>query len=301
MLASLRATLPPGVTHEIIFVDDGSTDGTREWLATLGGYPFSILLNDKNLGYAAANNRGAAQARGNLLVLLNNDLVLTPNWLEPMLAVHRSLANPGAIGNIQLNFESGQIDHAGIFINAKGKPEHDRTLPTWGKSRQIVAATTGACLLLERTLWNDLGGFDDGFINGCEDIDLCLRAHSRRRENAVALKSIVYHHVSASPGRKRRDEANTQRLTKKWRDDLVSLGATAWCREYVSRELNGAAAFCDPIAALQIWSHAMGLLNEPPPVAIAAMQSAIDRELERWRQLLGDRDNEERRKPTDGL
>jgi len=58
MLTSLQATRPSGLAHEIIFVDDGSTDGTRAWLETLEGRePFRVLLNERNLGYAAANNR----------------------------------------------------------------------------------------------------------------------------------------------------------------------------------------------------------------------------------------------------
>src|SRR5471032_1740040 len=66
MLASLRATLPAGLAHEIIFVDDASTDGTRAWLATLAP-PCRVLLNEKNLGYAASNNRAAALAIGEIL------------------------------------------------------------------------------------------------------------------------------------------------------------------------------------------------------------------------------------------
>ena len=130
MLASLHATLPPGFSHEIILVDDGSTDGTRAWLATLGD-PFRVVLNERNLGYARANNRAAALARGEFLVLLNNDLVLLPNWLEPMLAAHRALgAGAGVVGNVQLDARTGVVDHAGIVISpVKAKPEHARALP----------------------------------------------------------------------------------------------------------------------------------------------------------------------------
>ncbi|MCX6955994.1 MAG: glycosyltransferase, partial [Verrucomicrobia bacterium] len=78
---SLQATLPSGLAHEIILVDDGSSDGTRAWLATLAA-PFRVVLNERNLGYAAANNRAAAVARGEFLALLNNDLVLLPSWFE---------------------------------------------------------------------------------------------------------------------------------------------------------------------------------------------------------------------------
>ena len=75
-LRTLQASLPAWLEHEIILVDDGSTDGTRAWLATLGA-PCRVLLNERNAGYAAANNRGAAVARGRILVLLNNDLILS--------------------------------------------------------------------------------------------------------------------------------------------------------------------------------------------------------------------------------
>lgn len=288
MLASLLGTIPSGLSYEIIFVDDGSTDGTREWLQTKASSSISFLLNEGNVGYATANNRAAARAKADLLVLLNNDLILTPGWLEPMLALYWSYGDAGLIGNVQLNLRSNQIDHAGIVINGKGKPEHDRTPPdTWSRFRS-VPAVTGACLLVTRSLWNDLGGFDERFINGCEDVDLCLRARSRRRQNLVALRSVIHHHVSASPGRKSRDEANTRRLTYRWRDELVCLGVKAWCQDFVAKELNGATAFSTPVDSLKIWAHATGLTREAPPVAISAMERAVEFEFERWSQLLGE-------------
>ena len=82
MVDSLRATVPAGLSFELILVDDGSTDGTRDWLAGLRA-PFRVLLNERNRGYAVSNNRGASAARGEILAFLNNDLVLTPGWLQP--------------------------------------------------------------------------------------------------------------------------------------------------------------------------------------------------------------------------
>lgn len=288
MLASLRKTVPDTLSHEIIFVDDGSTDGTREWLATLKTAPFHVVFNEQNLGYAAANNRGVAVATGELLVLLNNDLVLTPRWLEPMLELQASQRDVGAVGNVQLSVATGLVDHAGIFINAKGKPAHNRAAPdAWSRHSQVTA-TTGACLAISRQLWADVGGFDQQYLNGCEDVDLCLRIATRRRRNLVALKSVIYHHVSASPGRKRRDEANTRRLALRWRDELVYRGATSWCIEYANRSLNAAAGFAAPGSATKIVAHALGLTREPPQIAISAMQGVMDRELARWRDILGD-------------
>ena len=122
MLASLAASLPAGLQYEVILVDDGSTDGTRAWLATLGA-PFRVVFNPENLGYAAANNRGAELARGESLALLNNDLILSPGWWEPLAALQRRLGDrAGVLGNVQRDARTGAVDHAGLFINAKGKP-----------------------------------------------------------------------------------------------------------------------------------------------------------------------------------
>jgi GT2 family glycosyltransferase len=291
MLASLQATLPRGLAHEIILVDDGSTDGTRAWLATLGA-PCRVLLNSGNLGYGEANNRGAAAARGELLALLNNDLLLRPRWLEPMLAAHRRLGSrAGVVGNVQVAVRTGAIDHAGIFINYKGKPEHRRRRPgVLGRifqPDQPVAAVTGACLLISRTLWQELGGFDPAYHNGCEDVDLCFRAAAAGRSNVLARRSAVRHHVSATPGRKARDETNTYRLVQRWHDTLVELGRPDWCRHHYETFLPEPRDFPDPALARQVALYLWRLRGRPPAGSAAGMQAAIAVELERWRQLFG--------------
>jgi GT2 family glycosyltransferase len=289
MVASLRATLPPGLAHEIILVDDGSSDGTADWLATLGP-PFVTVRNSRNLGYAAANNRGAARARGELLALLNNDLVLTPGWLEPMLRVHEGLgARAGAVGNVQVNARDGTVDHAGIVIDFKGKPEHDRSRPAlWRRCLRPalrVEALTGACVLVSRKLWNEMGGFDEGYVNGCEDVDFCLRASAASRIHAVALRSVVRHHVSISPGRKLRDEANTYRLTQRWRDTLARLGLRAWCRHYLETYAPDPRDYPDQSLARQAVFYLARIRRAPPAGAVAGMHAAIEVELARWRAL----------------
>jgi GT2 family glycosyltransferase len=290
MVASLQATVPRDLAHEIILVDDGSTDGTRAWLATLAA-PFRVILNERNLGYAVANNRGAAAARGDVLALLNNDLVLASRWLEPMLALHRRLGTQaGLVGNVQLDARSGQVDHAGIFINSKGKPEHERSLPSWSwlpeRSWRPADAVTGACALVGRELWGELGGFDEGYINGCEDVDLCLRARAARRVNAVVLASVVRHHVSSSSGRKLRNEENTWRLTRRWRRELAGCGVRRWCRDCWEGSLF-LPLDRQPLLALRCWLYVHGLRPAPPPEALAAMDAAIAVELARWEEMFG--------------
>lgn len=285
MLTSLQATLPPDLAHEIIFVDDGSTDGSRDWLATLPP-PCQALLNEKNLGFAGTCNRGAARARGEFLFFLNNDLVLTPHWLEPMLAVFAEQPAAGLVGNVQLNARTGEVDHVGIFFNHFGKPAHDRSPlavnPRWPRAAyQSVPALTGACCALRRATWNQLGGFDEGFINGGEDIDLCLRARAAGLTNYVALRSVVRHHISASPGRKLRDEQNTHRLVERWRDPIATLALPAWCDHHLACGLDPAEFRHD----LRILCYALGLTATPPPAAQAGVAAAIEQELARWRTL----------------
>jgi GT2 family glycosyltransferase len=293
MVASLRRSMPPWVSHEIILVDDGSTDGTREWLAGLGE-PFRVVLNERNLGFAGATNRGAAVARGRILALLNNDLVLRRGWLRPMMNALRLLGwRAGLVGNVQFNIATGEVDHAGIQVNLKGKPEHDRRMPgivsLMLHPAPRVFAVTGACMLVRAKAWRRLGGFDERYVNGCEDIDLCLRARQAGLVNVVALRSRVLHHVSASPGRKLRDEENTRRLVTRWHREL----AVAACRpiawehfiERMRRVMPEPRDFPDKAEALQAALYLAHLSPHPPEPAIAVLESAIDLELARWREM----------------
>jgi GT2 family glycosyltransferase len=290
MVASLLGAMPPGVSHEIILVDDGSTDGTREWLATLGG-PFRVVLNAGNLGYGAATNRGAAAARGEVLALLNNDLVLAQGWLWPMMEALEAMGpRAGLVGNVQLNAATLGVDHCGIRINLKGKPEHERRRP--GPVSRLLrpvrrkVAVTGACVLVSCATWRRLGGFDEGFVNGCEDVDLCLRALDLGLVNAVAMRSVVLHHVSSSPGRKLRDEENTRRLFLRWRLWLAYLGSRDWTWDHFGRLVQDPRDFPDPLEAWRMAFFMTRIRIGPPRTALEGMNAAIDGELARWQGML---------------
>jgi GT2 family glycosyltransferase len=292
-VASLQATLPAGLAHEIILVDDGSTDGTREWLKTLAA-PFRVVLNDRNLGYAVANNRAVALARGELLALLNNDLVLLPGWLEPMLHARRALGDcAGVIGNVQRDAGTGAVDHTGILINRCGKPEHDRVplsaFTRLFRSVRRVPAVTGACMLLERVLWEKCGGFDERYLNGGEDIDLCFQARALRRINVVALRSVVRHHISSSIGRKLHDEKNSRLLAQRWHREFVAAADEAkrdWCREYVETFLPEPRD-ADRVVARRAFLHAFHLRRSPPPEAALAIEGEQQKEFAHWEKLFG--------------
>ncbi len=298
-LASLQATLPRELDHEILLLDDGSTDGTREWIATLGA-PFRVLLNERNLGYAGTNNRGALAATGDLLALLNSDLLLTRGWLEPMLAILRRKPRAGIVGNVQFRAATGELDHIGFDFTITGKPYHD-TAEYWlwapWRDRE-TPAVTAACLLVPRDLFLELRGFDEGFRNGGEDVDLCFRARALGRTCHVALHSRILHHVSASPGRKRHDEQNSRRLALRWREeclrqnrrlarrtDRLANGLPA-ALEYLRlhwadpRDYDRAALF-DALACL------CGLRPTPGPAPSTWQDWQFQLEVDRWEKLLG--------------
>jgi GT2 family glycosyltransferase len=218
MHASLLATLPAGLDYEIIFVDDGSTDGTREWLGSVAGPRTRVILHEKNLGYAAANNRGAAAARGEILILLNNDLVLLPGWLPPMLQGLARLPRAGVIGNIQHNARTGVLDHRGVRRDWMGRSRHDRrrlSLAGLG-DYACYPAVTAACCLMRTRHFREYGGFDVAFSNGCEDIDFCLRLNQAGLRHYVANRSRVLHFVSSSPGRHGQNTKNIQLFLSRW-------------------------------------------------------------------------------------
>lgn len=292
MFRSLQDTLPRDLSAEYIFVDDGSTDGTRSWLESLAERSVRVLLNAENRGFAASVNRGATHAVGEILILLNNDLVLTRGWLTPLLHQHARLGSKaGVLGNVQRRVDDGTVDHAGIAINEKGKPEHIQDLSAggpgvWFRGWRKVPAVTGACLLISRRLWQELGGFDERFVNGCEDVDLCFRALSARKTNLVVLRSSIFHHVSSSVGRKLRDERNTLRLTLKWRDTLALFAAQRWSEHYLSEEWRHPRAPTQLSDAIQVFFHAIHLRHVPPACVLLGTQAAIDHEIRRWRQDL---------------
>lgn len=217
-LASLKSTLPAGLAHEIILVDDGSGAETREFLRALPP-PHVVLFNDRNLGYAAANNRAARVAQGEFLALLNNDLVLTPGWLEPMLAAFAAHPRAGVVGNIQLAADTGEVDHAGMIFRDGGYPIHHRESVAAAQARGALVEfplVTAACCLVRREWFVRTGGFDESYKNGFEDSDLCLRAREDGFVNLLATTSVIRHHISRSSGRGAHEYRNAEKFLARW-------------------------------------------------------------------------------------
>lgn len=220
-LDSLRQTVDLA-SCEVIIVDDQSTDSTREYLDGLPSPPFRILRNDRRRNYAANNNAAAAVARSELLCLLNNDTVLSPGWLEPMLHAFERFPEAGIIGNVQRNPRTGRYDHMGVVFSDNGVPWHFGKHFFFRPYRGYTEwrAVTAACCLIKKSLFLEAGGFDEQYCNGSEDVDLCLRIGRTGRRHYVANDSVVSHYVSSSEDRHAFDAGNEQRLLARWRTEI---------------------------------------------------------------------------------
>jgi len=217
-LEALRSHVSAKLDHEVILVNDGSDDATRSYLDHLSTGETVIHL-ETNRGYAAATNAGAARATGRWLCLLNNDIELTPGALQAMLEVPEQQRDAGIVGNIQVVAAISGVDHAGIDFVDGGYPLHRRgDLAELQKAGRIqaVPAVTAACCLVDRRWFVAVGGLDERYRNGFEDVDLCLRARENGWGIYLAAHSVVRHAVSASEGRSRYEYRNAQKFLERW-------------------------------------------------------------------------------------
>ena len=223
--ACLQALLdnpPTRCQVQIIVVDDASTDGTREMLEGYGS-SVTVVAHEENRGFAISCNDGAAAADGcEYLVFLNNDTIPTAGWLDALVDHAVTTPSAGAVG-AKLLFPNGTIQHAGVTISQDGWPRHlyagfPGEHPAVNRPR-VVAAATGACLLVRRDDFEELEGFDSAFHNGYEDTDLCLRLGQKGREVWYCPSSVVYHLESVtrwSTGEARGLEGNEQLYAERW-------------------------------------------------------------------------------------
>jgi GT2 family glycosyltransferase len=213
---------------ELIVVDDASTDSTADLLASYSEAIRAVRL-DRNEGFAAACNRGAALADGEAIVFLNNDTEPRPGWLAA-LAAYAEAHPAAAVLGARLLYPTGAVQHAGVAIGQDGYPHNlyagfPFDHPAVARSRRLQAVT-GACMLVRREAFEAAGGFDTGFLNSLEDVDLCLRIGEAGGEVHYCAEAIVTHLESASRGRRDRFEQSLALYRERWRqrvrrDDLA--------------------------------------------------------------------------------
>ncbi|MBH0181835.1 MAG: glycosyltransferase, partial [Nitrospira sp.] len=207
------------IEYEVIIVDNHSTDGTPEFLASLGG-DVRIIRNRENLGFTKACNQGAQAAKGTYLVFFSHDMVPQDGWLRALVGEVETHPEVGVVGS-KLSYGDGTAQHAGVvFPRAQCAPYHmyrraASDLPAVNVRREFQAVA-GACLLIRRGLFEEIGGFDEGFQNGYEDVDLCLKVCEKGYRVVYQPRSVFSHLESHLPGRTLHDTRNAQHLQERW-------------------------------------------------------------------------------------
>ncbi len=212
------------VSHEVIVVDNASTDATPRLLAARQSVRH--LRNDRNRGFAGACNQGAAAARGHHLLFLNNDMVPLDGWLGHLVLEFRQRSEVAVVGS-RLLYPNGLVQHAGVaFARETRSPfyPHRNLLGDDPRAnvRRELQAVTAACVLIRRSWFERCGGFNEEYHNGYEDLDLCLNI---RRHGGVIVyqpKSVLVHFESQTPERVKFDDANRALFLKKWANSLLA-------------------------------------------------------------------------------
>lgn len=220
-LVGLAENSPPGL--EVVVVDNGSSDETAENLESFGQGLFSghfrRIRFEENRNFAPACNAGARSARTDFLFFLNNDTLILPGWLPPLLAEFSLSSRLGAAGPL-LMYPDKTVQHLGIAFWPEGIAGHIyQSLPVSHKlasRKRFFRALTGAALLVPRSLFLREGGFDEGYVNGFEDVDFGLRLARHGYRLCNAPESRIMHLESRTPHRYTYHSANSRRLHAAW-------------------------------------------------------------------------------------
>lgn len=217
-IASIRANTGE-VNYEIVAVDNASTDGVIDYLKKQRD--INLIANKINRNFAGANNQGAKAAKGEVLIFLNNDTEVHKNWLEPILKDIGEDSKIGAIGT-KLLFPDGTIQHAGVVISPDKTPRHiyyqANPDELWVNKKREFQVVTAACIAIPKKVFNEVGGFDEKFVNGLEDVDLCLKIKKAGYKVIYEPKSVITHHESVSPGRFKHNKGNADLYMSRWKN-----------------------------------------------------------------------------------
>ena len=196
LLESLDAQDYPAQRREAIVVDNGSTDGSVEFLRT--HHPeVRVVRNAANEGFARSNNQGAEIARGKYLALLNNDLRLEPTWLTSIVAeAEHAAPDLVCLGSRILTWDGAGVDFAGASMAFTGIAYNLRFAQ--GAEPDELLFASGAAMLVERAVFLDVGGFDEEYFSYYEDVDLGWRLWLLGHRVGFCRSAVSYHRRNAS-------------------------------------------------------------------------------------------------------
>jgi GT2 family glycosyltransferase len=212
---------------EVIVLDNETTD--ERALEVMEKYPLRRIPFPNPFNFSRANNQGAAAATGEFLVFLNNDTeIITADWLQHLL-YYAEQTDVGAAGAL-LAYDDKTVQHAGVVLGMRGTADHTmRRFPidvdgyagSLACARE-VSAVTGACLMIRKALFEEVGGFNAHFFTAYQDVDLCLRLRARNLRVICTPQALLLHHESISR-RNYYDMIDRMLLLDRW-EDVIERG-----------------------------------------------------------------------------
>ena len=223
-LASILLTVYD-IPYEVIIVDDASTDKTTEIEEIVKN--IKVVRNEKNEMFVKSCNKGAKFAEGNYIVILNNDTEVLEGWLKEMLWVFENFDKVGYVG-AKLLYPDMTLQEAGGIVWGDGSAwnygrNQNAYHPKFNYTRQVDYCS-GACIMIPKALWDDLGGFDEYFAPAYwEETDLAFRIQQMGYKVIYAPFAQVIHYEGMSAGKdvktgpmKKYQEVNKLKFAKKW-------------------------------------------------------------------------------------
>jgi hypothetical protein len=189
--------------YEVIVVDNGSIDGSRELVRDRYPWVRHILLPD-NMGFAIACNEGIKAARGDYIILLNNDIEVEPDWMHELYEGMERHPECG-MGTSKMMFlhdresfyNTGDLFHA--WSSGGGRGQGERDVGQYDKEEYVFGACAGAGIY-RRSLFETIGLFDEDFFIFAEDVDLNMRAQMSGLKTVYLPRAKVYHIGTATVG-----------------------------------------------------------------------------------------------------
>ncbi len=234
-------------SYEILVVDNASTDKSIEFLEYISNdLPIKIIKNTENKSFSKANNQAAKIAKGEYLLLLNNDVEPTYGWLNQMMQTALKREDIGAVGaklvypdcskSIYNKNNSFKVQHAGIafkekngLINPYNKGNGLNPFDPTINSEKITAGVTAAVLLVKKDTYLKIGGLDEKYNYGYEDVDFCLKLLKNGYKNVYCPEALIFHYEHGTDesnehgDRVKRHIANENILLSKWNSWLHKL------------------------------------------------------------------------------
>lgn len=216
------------ISFEILISDDCSTDTLIPKLEKIKGVHY--FKNPSNIGFLKNCNTAVQRTRGEYILFLNSDVQVTPGWLDSMVQVFKTKTNTGAVGP-KIIYPSGHLQEAGVSFRWDATSDmvglnDDPNKAEYSYIREVDYCS-GACLLVEKKVFLDLGGFDPQFEPAyCEDADLCLKILKSGKKIFYDPNSVIVHHLSKSMDDDSKIKLiiqNQVKLYNKWSTEIEKL------------------------------------------------------------------------------